>query len=201
MPISWQARWIRSAISPRLAIRSFLIGISGAQPTITSGWSNSTGWASATMIFLTTPPLGAVIGFMTFIASMISKVSPALTLSPTAMNGLAARLGREESGADHRRLDGFAGDFFGGGSRLARTAPRALKPARGCGSAPEATELVAGDADHAVAVGDLDLGQRIFGQELGQLAHQLGIDAHRGLGSLVRTRDRLGGLSHAEILY
>src|SRR6218665_2631436 len=25
MPISWQARWMRSAISPRLAIRSFLI--------------------------------------------------------------------------------------------------------------------------------------------------------------------------------
>src|SRR5688500_16832182 len=54
---------------------------------ITSGWSNSTGWASATMICLTTPPLGAVIGFITFIASMISSVSPALTGLPTAMNG------------------------------------------------------------------------------------------------------------------
>src|SRR5829696_5987867 len=28
MPISWKARWIRSAISPRLAIRSFWIAIS-----------------------------------------------------------------------------------------------------------------------------------------------------------------------------
>src|SRR6476660_1134147 len=27
MPISWQARWMRSAISPRLAIRSLVIGI------------------------------------------------------------------------------------------------------------------------------------------------------------------------------
>jgi hypothetical protein len=27
MPISWQARWMRSAISPRLAIRTFLMAI------------------------------------------------------------------------------------------------------------------------------------------------------------------------------
>ena len=27
MPISWQARWMRSAISPRLAIRTFWIAI------------------------------------------------------------------------------------------------------------------------------------------------------------------------------
>src|SRR5207302_4581956 len=59
------------------------------QPMITSGWSNSIGWASATMIFLTTPPSGAVIGFMTFIASTISKVSPTLTGLPTSMNGAA----------------------------------------------------------------------------------------------------------------
>src|SRR5206468_6869111 len=59
------------------------------QPMITSGWSNSIGWASATMIFLTTPPSGAVIGFITFIASTISKVSTALTGLPTSMNGAA----------------------------------------------------------------------------------------------------------------
>src|SRR5919112_6660195 len=56
---------------------------------ITSGWSNSTGWASATMILLTTPPAGAVIGFITFIASTMSRVSPALTASPTSTNGFA----------------------------------------------------------------------------------------------------------------
>src|SRR5258708_22388462 len=59
------------------------------QPMITSGWSNSIGWASATMIFLTTPPSGAVIRFITFIASTMSKVSPALTCLPTSMNGAA----------------------------------------------------------------------------------------------------------------
>src|SRR3954454_4643252 len=41
------------------------------------------------MIFLTIPPSGAVIGFITFIASTISRVSPALTGSPTETNGSA----------------------------------------------------------------------------------------------------------------
>ena len=41
------------------------------------------------MTWLTTPSDGAVIGFITFIASMISKVSPGLTASPTLTKGLA----------------------------------------------------------------------------------------------------------------
>src|SRR5260221_6948918 len=41
------------------------------------------------MIFLMTPPSGAVIGFITFIASTMSKVSPALTGLPTSTNGAA----------------------------------------------------------------------------------------------------------------
>src|SRR3569623_2442751 len=53
-----------------------------------SGWSNSTGWPSLIRIFLTTPPLGAVIGFITFIASTIRSVSPAFTASPVLTNGL-----------------------------------------------------------------------------------------------------------------
>src|SRR6185295_8826244 len=57
------------------------------QPMTTSGWSNSTGWPSLTMICLIVPPDGAVIGFMTFIASTISKVSPAFTALPTDTNG------------------------------------------------------------------------------------------------------------------
>ena len=36
-----------------------------------------------------TPPDGAVIGFITFIASTIRRVSPALTGSPSWMNGAA----------------------------------------------------------------------------------------------------------------
>src|SRR3954449_12831550 len=71
---------------------------------ISSGWSNSTGWASATMIFLTPPPAGAVMGFITFIASTISNVSPALTASPTATNGLA-------SGCGDRKAVPTIGDF------------------------------------------------------------------------------------------
>src|SRR6185436_9287280 len=57
------------------------------QATTTSGWSNSTGWAFSTRIAFTVPPAGAVIVFITFIASMISRVSPALTLVPAATNG------------------------------------------------------------------------------------------------------------------
>jgi hypothetical protein len=66
-------------------------------PIIASGWSNSTGWPSLTMIFLTTPPAGAVIGFITFIASTISSVSPALTVSPTSTNALAPGSGERKA--------------------------------------------------------------------------------------------------------
>ena len=45
--------------------------------------------APAPSTALTVPPAGAWIGFITFIASMISSVCPALTLSPTLMNGSA----------------------------------------------------------------------------------------------------------------
>ncbi len=51
--------------------------------TTTSGWSNSTGWPLPIRISLTVPAAGAVIGFITFIASTISRVSPAFTASPT----------------------------------------------------------------------------------------------------------------------
>src|SRR5690242_20597659 len=58
------------------------------QPMITRGWSNSTGWPSLMSTFFTVPPSGAVIGFMTFIASTISSVSPAFTGFPTSMKTL-----------------------------------------------------------------------------------------------------------------
>jgi hypothetical protein len=54
---------------------------------ITSGWSNSTGCAFSTSNWRTVPALGAVIGFITFIASMITSVSPALTVAPGMTNG------------------------------------------------------------------------------------------------------------------
>ena len=59
----------------------------------TNGWSNSTGWPLPTRICVTLPPRGAIIGFMTFIASMIRMVSPSLMLAPTATNGGASGSG------------------------------------------------------------------------------------------------------------
>jgi thiazole synthase len=147
------------------------------QPMITSGWSNSTGWASATMIFLTTPPPGAVIGFITFIASMISRVSPALTASPTLMNGSAP-------GSGDRGLDRLAGnDLLGRGGRRCLTRCRSGRWRRGSplrGSRRGA----AADPDAALAVRDLDLGQAVGGQQLGELLDQLRIDPHRTVAAI-----------------
>src|SRR5215207_8872565 len=72
----------------------------------TKVWSNSTGWASLTRIALTVPGDGAIIGFITFIASTMSKVSPVLTLSPTATNGF-------EPGSGERKAVPTIGDLTG----------------------------------------------------------------------------------------
>src|SRR5581483_11806226 len=53
---------------------------------IISGSPNSTGWPSSNRIWMTVPPRGAGIWFIVFIASMMSSVSPALTVMPTSMN-------------------------------------------------------------------------------------------------------------------
>ena len=52
---------------------------------IVSTGAGSTGWLSSTRMSCTVPPFSALIGFMTFIASMISKVSPACTVWPLEM--------------------------------------------------------------------------------------------------------------------
>src|SRR6476659_2700124 len=44
-----------------------------------------------------TPPSGAVIGFITFIASTISSVSPAFTASPTWTKGSASGCGERKA--------------------------------------------------------------------------------------------------------
>ena len=85
MPISLQARLMRSAISPRLAIRIF--SNIADQLRMTSDWPNSTGCASWMQISLIVPPRGARIGFIVFIASTIRSVSPSFTLSPTLTKG------------------------------------------------------------------------------------------------------------------
>ena len=85
------------------------------------------------------PAAGAAIGFITFIASMISRVSPASTVCARRDERRRAGLGRQEDGADHRRLDraGMAGgaDIGGGGPRAAAAAGAAPEPAAagGCG--------------------------------------------------------------------
>jgi hypothetical protein len=52
---------------------------------ISRGWSYSTGCSDFTMIDRTVPARGAVIGFITFMASMISSVAPAATVAPSVM--------------------------------------------------------------------------------------------------------------------
>ena len=111
------------------------------------------------------PARGAAIGFITFIASMISRVSPSFTLSPGDDERLGARLAGEEDGADHRRLDraGMAGGRGrrrgGGAGAAARRARRRRRRARRAA----ATVTLALDDDLAVAVLDLDLGQIVLG--------------------------------------
>ena len=60
----------------------------------TSTSPNSTGCAFLTKICLTVPSAGAVIGFITFIASTMSSVWPFFTVPPTSM-----KLGASGSGA------------------------------------------------------------------------------------------------------
>ena len=54
-----------------------------------SGSPYSTGAALLAKIWVMRPALGALIEFITFIASMIRRVWPSLTWSPTLMNGAA----------------------------------------------------------------------------------------------------------------
>ncbi len=56
---------------------------------IISGAPYSTGLPSATRMRLTTPEAGAGIWFIVFIASMISRVCPAVTCWPTVTNASA----------------------------------------------------------------------------------------------------------------
>ena len=60
---------------------------------VNSGWSNSTGWLFSTCTAFSVPDAGAVIGFITFIASTMRTVSPAFTAEP-----MAAKLAAPGSG-------------------------------------------------------------------------------------------------------
>ncbi len=85
MPISWQARWIRSAISPRLAIRT----LSNMYSRIISPSPYSTGVPSLTRMRTTRPARGARTGLNVFIASISARVWPSATMSPALTNAAA----------------------------------------------------------------------------------------------------------------
>src|SRR3954447_22962223 len=196
MPISWQARWMRSAISPRLAISSFWIF------TATAALADDherlielDRLAVRNKDLLHHSPLRSrdrvhhlhrfddqqsVAGFDR-IANLDER--------------LGAGLGRQKGRADHRRFDAFAGDLLGRGFRSG---------GRGCrrwgwsgGSCRRGGDKRRGLATHlhpAVAVLDFDLGQLVLGQQLGELAHQRRIDAHRALFLA------FGGFGHCSVL-
>ena len=113
MPISWQARWMRSAISPRLAMRTCrtswrsrpmgegpihasgpcgpaAAGRPGNPPphsTIISGSPYSTGVPLSIRMRVTVPARGALIWLKVFIASISSRVWPCATLAPSVTKG------------------------------------------------------------------------------------------------------------------
>ena len=59
------------------------------------GWSNSTTWPLPTQISATVPSTSAGISFISFIASIMHRVSPFFTWSPTSTKGRASGLGAE----------------------------------------------------------------------------------------------------------
>ena len=90
MPISRQARWMRRAISPRLAIRIFPnIATRADYSMMKSDWPNSTGWPFSTQTSLTVPSMSASTSLRSFMASMMQTTWPFLTVSPTLTKGSA----------------------------------------------------------------------------------------------------------------
>ena len=59
------------------------------------GWLNSTTWPLPTQISATVPSTSAGISFISFMASIIHRVSPFFTWSPTSTKGRASGLGAE----------------------------------------------------------------------------------------------------------
>ena len=59
------------------------------------GWLNSTTWPLPTQISATVPSTSAGISFISFMASIMHRVSPFFTWSPTSTKGRASGLGAE----------------------------------------------------------------------------------------------------------
>ncbi len=94
-PSSLHAQITRSAISPRLAIRTFLNiggGVAGALagsggPDVKSGSPYWTGCPFSGWTLTTSPAISASISFISFMASMMQSTCPTLTRSPTLTKG------------------------------------------------------------------------------------------------------------------
>src|SRR5215207_9472232 len=92
MPSSFAARRMRSAISPRFAMRILSnMGAKGRDHSITrSGSPYSTGVPSSTKIAVTMPARGAAMSLKVFIASIRRSLSPISTREPTSTKFLAS---------------------------------------------------------------------------------------------------------------
>ena len=88
------AHFVRGAVDAQRDLAAigdqdlFDVGHGRLYSITTSGWPNSTGSAFWTRMRVTVPARGAWIWFITFIASMITNVSPSSTRSPTLTNAL-----------------------------------------------------------------------------------------------------------------
>ena len=91
---------------------------------------------------VTVPALGALIGFIIFIASMISSVWPCCHLVADRDEGRLPGSAREIGGADHRRLDGagmLAEIAVGGRRRASGGRSGGGRGRRGAGARPPVT--------------------------------------------------------------
>ena len=111
IPISRQARMIRRAISPRLAIRTLLI--MRKMPWLQRSIDDQQKFVKLDRITIgdhdrrdAPASLGALIGFMTFIASTIRSVWPSLDLAAHRYKRLGTRFRRQIGRAHHRRAHG-----------------------------------------------------------------------------------------------
>ena len=135
----------------------------------TRGWSNSTGWASATRIALTVP--AARRGDRVHHLHRLDDQQRVAGLDRVADldERLGAGLGREEGGADHRRLDRGPGDRLES-LRPAAAGGRGVQRAAAAGAAAASRagndrRGLAADLDPAIAVRDLDLGQLVVAEQ------------------------------------
>src|SRR5918995_2908782 len=127
MPISWHARWMRSAISPRLAINSFWIGILLADDHKGLIELDRLGIGDEDLLDHSAARRGDRVHHLHRLDDQQSVAG--LDRLADLDERLGTGLGRQEGGADDRRLDRLAGNLLGG---RGGGSSRGL----GCGSGP-----------------------------------------------------------------